>query len=133
MQITLYFKNIANTFKLDNRIKSLTEKEAFLTLKDHKPNFDNKQNCCLINLTKSEIGIMSKKFLDQINFFYSILKWPHAVAKFLNSHFMVPKIPLKGKCKFLKFKIVDFFPSITEDLPTKLLEFAQNYVEVDEH
>ena len=69
MQITLDFKNIANTFKLDNRIKSLTEKEAFITLKDHKPNFYNKQNCCLINLTKSEIGIMSKKFLDQINFF----------------------------------------------------------------
>ena len=55
-QINLDFKNIANTFKLDNRIKYLTEKEAFLTLKDHKPNFYNKQNCRLINPTKSEIG-----------------------------------------------------------------------------
>ena len=46
---------------------------------------------------------------------------------------MVPKIPRKGMCKFLKFDIVDFYPSITEDLLTKSLEFAQNYVEVDEH
>ena len=37
-------------------------------------------------------------------------------------------------CKFLKFDIIDFYPSsITEDLLTKSLEFAQNYVEVDEH
>ena len=36
-------------------------------------------------------------------------------------------------CKFLKFDIVDFYPSITEDLLTKSLEFAQNYVKVDEH
>ena len=35
-------------------------------------------------------------------------------------------------CKFLKFDIVDFYPSITEDLLTKSLEFAQNYAEVDE-
>ena len=55
------------------------------------------------------------------------------MAKFLNSHLMVPKISLKSKYKFLKFEIVDFYPSITEDLLTKLLEFAQNYVEVDEH
>ena len=43
------------------------------------------------------------------------------------------KIPRKHKCKFLKFDIVDFYPSITEDLLTKSLEFAQNYVDADEH
>ena len=43
------------------------------------------------------------------------------------------KIPCKDMCKFLKFDIVDFYPSITQDLLTKSLEFAQNYVEVDEH
>ena len=36
-------------------------------------------------------------------------------------------------CKFLKFDTVDFYPSITEDILTKSLEFPQNYVEVDEH
>ena len=36
-------------------------------------------------------------------------------------------------CKFLKFDILDFYPSITEDLLTKSLESAQNHDEVDEH
>ena len=37
------------------------------TLKDHKPNFANKPTCRLINLTKSEIGKISKTILDRIN------------------------------------------------------------------
>ena len=43
------------------------------------------------------------------------------------------KIPRKDKCKFLKFDIVDVYRFITEGLLTKLLEFAQNYAEFDEH
>jgi hypothetical protein len=38
-----------------------------LTLKDHKPNFDNNPTCRLINPSKSEIGSVSKLILDRIN------------------------------------------------------------------
>ena len=41
-------------------------KEAFITLKDHKENFENKPTCRLINPSKPEIGRISKHFTKQI-------------------------------------------------------------------
>jgi len=43
------------------------KKEAFITLKDHKPNFQDHPTCRLINPSKSEIGVISKHILDEIN------------------------------------------------------------------
>ena len=47
-------------------MESLAKSEAFLTLKDHKENFDTHLLCHLINLAKSEMGRASKKMLDNI-------------------------------------------------------------------
>ena len=58
---------IARDLKLDDRVEVLAEKEAFVTLKDHKPEFQNHPTCRLINPTKSEIGIISKHILEDIN------------------------------------------------------------------
>lgn len=35
-------KNITENLNLDNRIDALTTRHAFVTLKDHKPNFKNR-------------------------------------------------------------------------------------------
>ena len=58
---------IAERLNLDDRIEKLAKKEAFITLKDHKPIFDDHPTCRLINPTKSEIGVISKQILDEIN------------------------------------------------------------------
>ena len=58
---------IAERLKLDDRIEKLAMKEAFITLKDHKPNFSDHPTCRLINPLKSEIGTISKHILDDIN------------------------------------------------------------------
>ena len=60
-------KNIATKLGIDDRVDKTADKEAFITLKDHKPNFANKPTCRLINPTKSEIGKISKDILDRIN------------------------------------------------------------------
>ena len=60
-------KQIAKNLNLDKRIDALAAKSAFITLKDHKPNFANNPTCRLINLSKSEIGIVSKKILQRVN------------------------------------------------------------------
>ena len=57
---------IADRLKLDNRIKKLAKKEAFITLKDHKPNFQDHSSCRL-NPLKPEIGVISKHILHEIN------------------------------------------------------------------
>ena len=58
---------IAEPLKLDDRVEKLATNEAFVTLKDHKPNFSDHPTCRLINPSKSEIGVISKLILDDIN------------------------------------------------------------------
>ena len=58
---------IATKLELDDRIDVTAQKQAFITLKDHKPNFRNNPTCRLINPTKPEIGKISKQILEKIN------------------------------------------------------------------
>jgi hypothetical protein len=45
----------------------MASKDAFVTLKDHKENFETNPKCRLINPAKSELGKISKIVLDDIN------------------------------------------------------------------
>ena len=65
--INLEPKSITKSLKLADRIDHLAKTEAFITLKDHKENFVNKPTCQLINSTKTELGKISKKMIEDIN------------------------------------------------------------------
>ena len=54
-------KVIANNYVVSERV------DAFISLKDHKPNFISNPECRLINPAKSEIQKISKHFLQQLN------------------------------------------------------------------
>ena len=58
---------IANKLCIADRLDTIAKKEAYVTLKDYKENFQNSLPCCLSNPTKNEIGIVSKHILDNIN------------------------------------------------------------------
>jgi hypothetical protein len=45
----------------------MAETESFITLKDHKDNFESNPKCRLINPGKSKLGKVSKLILDSIN------------------------------------------------------------------
>ncbi len=59
-------KSIVQKLNLDDRVRTTAQRDAFITLKDHKPNFANNPTCRLINPTKSEIGKISKQILDRV-------------------------------------------------------------------
>ena len=59
-------KTIAKDLKLEDRIEKQSQHQSFITLKDHKYNFQNNSKCRLINLVKSEIGIISKHYIEEI-------------------------------------------------------------------
>lgn len=67
VSIELASKRIAKKLDLDERVNTTARREAFITLKDHKPNFANNPTCRLIDPAKSEIGKISKQILDRIN------------------------------------------------------------------
>ena len=48
------------------QVRSYAKRPAFITLKDHKESFKSNQKCCLINASKSEMGIVGKKYLENI-------------------------------------------------------------------
>ena len=60
-------KQIATNLGIQDRTTTLAKKQAFITMKDHKENFNNAPKCRLINPTKSIIGHMSKQILETIN------------------------------------------------------------------
>ena len=45
---------IANSEKLENKMEIFTPEEAYVTIKDHKPDFPGKISCRLINPAKTD-------------------------------------------------------------------------------
>ena len=84
-------KTIADKLDLTDKIETLAEKPAFITIKDHKDNFTSRLQWSLINPSKSEIGIVSKQILDRINMdaikHTSAIQWKNtgAVINWFNS------------------------------------------------
>lgn len=123
-------KAIAEELELSDRIETMAKRDAFITLKDHKPNFNNAPTCRLINPTKSEIGRVSKEILQSIGksvaTFTNVNLWRNtqSVLEWFNA------IENKQNAAFTCFDIVDFYPSITEKLLFEAIDFASEYVNI---
>ena len=125
-------KTIAEDLKLDDRIEQFSQHEAFITLKDHKENFQNNTKCRLINPAKSEIGIINKHYIETIN---NTIREKTQVNQWRNTKLVIEwfkAIKNKSKCSFIKFDIVDFYPSIPEELLSKAIAYAQSVTIIEE-
>ena len=123
-------KTIARDLDLDDRINITANKEAFITLKDHKLHFLTAPKCRLINPMKSEIEKISKQILDRVN---SRIREKTKLNQWRNTNDVIKwfrNIREKEKCLFVGFDVVEFYPSITDDLLTRALHFAQKYDEI---
>ena len=123
-------KGIAEKLYIADRVDKTAEKDAFITLKDHKANFKNTPSCRLINPMKSDIGKVSKKILDHINTTIvqkcSFNQWKStkSVINWFNN------IKSKQHSHFICFDIEEFYPSISQDLLNRALDFASRYVSI---
>ena len=119
---------------LSDRVQVHTNNECFVTFKDHKPNFYAAKQCRLINPAKTEVGRISKQILEKIvlevkektrsNLWkntQSVLQW------FINLSYGI-----RAKAKFIQFDIESFYPTITEELLTKALQYAQTMVKIEQ-
>ena len=121
----------------DNQIRGKVPKyeqmEAFITLKDHKEDFARNTRCRLINPSKTHIGKVSKSILDRINNSIrsktKLLQWKntHEVISWFNA------IPRKSSKCFIKFDVVDFYPTITPKCILDALQFARRFAEVSKN
>ena len=130
-QLTIITKtdiHIAKKLDLADRINTTAERESFITLKDHKENFKNKPTCRLINPCEPEIGKISQQLMEKVvkkvkdKTKYNHWKNTNDVIKWFGH------IPNKKSDTFNAFDICDFYPSITEELLAKALDF--HYIEI---
>ena len=107
---------IANDLSISDRIETMAPKNAFVTVKDHKEDFETNPKFRLINPAKSVLGKISKITLDNIN---SQIRKRTEVNKWENSLSVMDwfnNIKNKPRHSFLTFDIAEFYPSITEEL-----------------
>ena len=103
---------------------------CFVTLKDHKDNFENNPTTRLINPAKNEVGRISKKILDKIN---SDLKARTGVNQWKSTSDVIRwfnNIEDKNSYTFTMFDVKDFYPSISENLLKEALDFARLHTTV---
>ena len=117
-------KKIAENLGLDDRIETSACRDSFKTMKDHKPDFLNNPTCRLINPSKSEIGIISKHMLDDINTKILQATKVNLWKSTSNAIEWFKSIPEKEKQTFITFDVCDFYPSITEESLLKALDYA---------
>ena len=118
-RINVEAKEIAKKLELDDRIECLTQKQAFITIKDHKQNFINKPECRLINPTKTEIGIISQKILKKITTF---VRKKTGLKQWINTNDAIAwfnSLENKQNLEFLQCDINSYYPSITKKNPTE--------------
>ena len=60
-------KVLAERLEIDDRVEVMSKTNAFITVKDHKPNFQTDTKCRLINPAKPQIGKVSSQMLQNIN------------------------------------------------------------------
>ena len=123
---------MAKKLEIDDRVHRTAKRESFVTLKDHKPGFRSNPQCRLLNPTKPELGKASKKILDRINLGVRsksrLKQWRR--TKEARDWFIGLK--QKHTLTFVKFDVEAMYPSISEELLTKSLEWAGTLVEITE-
>ena len=98
-------KKFAKSLDLDERMECYSDQSAFITLKDNKTNFKNNTKCWLINLSKSEVGLVSKHYLSSV---ISMVAKKSGVNQWRNTSTVIKwfeNVQNKQKRRFIKFGI----------------------------
>ena len=131
-QCSVKEKRITDKLEISERVYSTNLRSAFVTFKDHKPNFPNNTKCRLLDPTKPELGKISKQILSKV---VAEVKVKSGLHQWKNSDSVIDwfkNLQGKKKMSFIQFDICDFYPSITPNLLQKALEYAESFVKISD-
>ena len=126
-------KKIIKNLGIQDRVFKTTERESFITLKDHKGDFNTNPKCRLLNPTKCEIGRISHQNLARI--VTNVRKNSGLKSHWKNTYSCIEwfkEIKDKKSKPFIVFDIVSFYPTISQELLTKALNWAKEFTEISE-
>ena len=125
-KVDMKSSEIAKKLNLDKRMQKYSNSECFVTLKDHKSNFVSRPECRLLNPAKTELGMVAKNLLDNIN---KEIRYTTGVNQWQNTQSALNwfnEIEDPQSYMFLKFDIVSFYPSIQLNLLKNAIKFARS-------
>ena len=132
-KLNLEAKKIADKLSISDRVDRLQNDEAYITIKDHKKNFQTNPTFRLTNPSKTNIGKISKKILDKIN---EKITSSMSVNQWKNSNAVIEwfkNIQNKSKRSFIVFDIENFYPSISLTLFNNAIQFAKEICEIPDN
>ena len=112
----------ANKLHTEYRLGKFNMKDAYILFKDHKPNFENKLQSRLINPSKTELRIISKNIVLNIQKATHNNLWKNLTDTIRN-------IKNKWKATFIQFDIINLYP-ISKEVVIDNINYAKNYVEI---
>ena len=123
----------AADLKIADRMFVTTPREAYITLKDHKEDFQENPKVRLINATKPDLGKVAKKILENvINEVKEKNKSLMLATDTKNVLEWFKNIQNKKIYKFVNFDVDTFYPSITPALLNSSLEWGMQYTSITE-
>ena len=128
--INLEAKDITTKLDISDRVQPIAQAPAFVTIKDHKDDFPRNAKCRLINPAKSNVGIISKQLLENIN---KQLRDDLNLNQWRSTHEVIDwfkNIQNKTRLNFLQLDICEYYPSISKELFLTALNFASEHVEI---
>ena len=129
-KINTAHKAIVNDLYLQDRVFRTTERECFISFKDHKGDFSNNPKSRLLNPMKPEVGRISHLLLKDI---VEIVREKTKLSQWKNVYSCIEwfkKLNHKSSSSFIVFDIVSFYPSISEELLNAALDWAQQYTKI---
>ena len=119
-------KELSAKVGIDDRVEVVAKKQCYITIKDHKENFQNNTKVRLINPAKSQVGIISKQLLESIN---SQVREAEGLQQWRNTAETLnwfKEIKNKKFQQFIQLDIQEFYPSITEKIFDDAIEYASS-------
>ena len=124
-QIKMAGKNLMRGKEIIKRLETKEEGNMFVTIKDHKENFDNQPTVRLINPAKKELRRKLKldKINKKISDKFELNQWKNIDV--VNDWFK--QIKNRNLHEFATFDIKEFYPSIKEYLLKNAINFAEQH------
>ena len=105
----------------------MVSRVVYITLKDHTHNFQNYPTLRLLNPAENELNKIIKTMLDKVN--VNLRNSLH-----LNQLKNAQEVRLVQRhYTFIMFNIKDFYPSISKELLTDSITFAETIINLDDH
>ena len=129
-EVDVQDRKVAADLEIEDRVFKTSAKEAYETVKDHKPNYMNNPECRDINPCKPELGKVSKKILSEI---ILTVREKTGYNQWKNTDSVISwfkNLRTTARSSFIQCDICEYYPSITPELLRKAIIWARKHCDI---